>query len=331
MKIVMVTAMGLLAPIAAHAASVIDNGVIQLGVDEEGQLNILGELSDYGTPYVGLRYIAGEVSLESTANGCLCEGWGVGNGGTGAFGAANNDDGVQFLMPVSFTFTASTAKSVVDVTGGNMRVTHDFKPATETDNLYRVTVTIENTGSEAISDLRYTRTMDWDVDPTAFSEFVTIKGTGTTTLLRYSDDNGFSDANPFASRSAILAGTIDTDFIDSGPADHGAHFDFGFGALEAGKSYTFDIFYGAGANEREALAALGAVGAELYSLGQSNCGGVPNVPCNNGVTFIFGFSGVGGKPVEPPPNPNPIPVPASAVLLLGALGMLGARKAVRRP
>ena len=68
---------------------------------------------------------------------------------------------------------------------------------------------------------------DWDVEPTAFSEFVTIE-TGTATNLLYSSDNGFETANPLGSRSEIL---FTGEAVDSGPSDHGALFDFGTATL----------------------------------------------------------------------------------------------------
>lgn len=312
-------ALGLSMPALAQAA-IIDNGTIQLGVDTLGQLNVAGGTPSpvTGTTEVGLRYMP--TGYESTSHGCLCEGWGVGIGETGAAGYANNSSGTGGLTAVSFVNTASTATSVVDLASGGLRVTHAFAPAAETANLYRVSVTIENTGATDIADLRYTRTFDWDIEPTTYSEYVTHKGTGTTTTLLKSVDNGFESSNPFASRSEILPGTTDVDFEDSGAADHGSNFDFGFGALKAGASYSFDIFYGAGANEADALLALGKVGAELYSLGQS---GLPGGGANNDTTtFIFAFKGVGGSVVVPPPAP--IPLPATGLMLLGGVGAIGA-------
>ena len=58
--------------------------------------------------------------------------------------------------------------------------------------------------------------------------------------------------------------------VDSGPADHGALFDFNFGSVAPGAQVKFTIFYGAAANQQAAMTALGAVGAEAYSLGKPN-------------------------------------------------------------
>ncbi|HEX9597845.1 MAG TPA: thrombospondin type 3 repeat-containing protein [Gaiellaceae bacterium] len=146
--------------------------------------------------------------------------------------------------------------------------------------------------------------MDWDVEPTAFSEFVsvvTIAGSERAKNVLFSSDNGFASANPLSGASQIL---FSGDATDSGPADHGALFDFGFGTLKPGGKVTFNIFYGAAGSEPEADTALGTVRAEVYSYGQPNC---PSFRCPdvNGPkdgkpnTFIFAFSKVGGEPIKP--------------------------------
>lgn len=316
-------AFGMAIPFAANAA-IIDNGTIQMGVDQLGQLNVPGGTSSpvEGTTTVGLRYLP--TGNESTAHGCLCEGWGVGIGETGQAGYANNSTGIDGLSLASFTSTASTATSVVTVNGTGLKVTHDFAPSTKTGDLYAVRVTIENTGATDIADLRYTRTFDWDVEPTAFKEYVTHWGVGTTPSVLSAVDNGFVNSNPFASRSNICSSG--GDFVDVGACDNGSNFDFGFGELKAGAKYEFDIFYGASATEAGALAALGAVGAELYSLGQcaSDKDGTGASGCN---TFIFAFKGVGGTVVVPP---APVPLPATGLLLLGGFGAFGAMRLRRR-
>ena len=320
----------------AHAQAIIDNGTIQLGVDELGQLNIPGGVASpvSGTTEVGLRHLP--TGLESTSHGCLCEGWGVGIGDTGASAAASNDGYTSNLSLVSFSSTASTATSTVMMTSGELEVTHVFAPSASTPNLYEVKVSITNTSGDDISDLRYTRSFDWDIEPDTYNEVVTIQGTASTSLLLYSNDDGFSDPDPFASRSEIVSGTTNVDFVDAGPDDHGALFDFGFGSLLDGETYDFSIFYGAAGTEAGALAALGEVGAELYSFGQPGADPLGTGAADIGgdmydtATFIFGFSGVGGTVIVPDPTPPTtpgtpaIPLPAPALLLIGGLGALGA-------
>lgn len=309
----------------AQASAVITNGIISLGVNDLAQLNV-------GS--IGLTFNA--TGNESTAPGCACEGWGAADASTGLTGFANNSAGIAGVSLVSFTPTASTATSIVDIAGGGqaMRVTHAYFPAPETPNLYEAVVTIENTGAAPIGDLRYRRTMDWDIEPTAFSEFVTVVGAGaSSSVLGYSDD-GFESSDPLSSLGSInfAFGPGGPDVIDSGPNDHGANFDFGFGALGIGESTSFSIYYGAAATEDLAEAALAAVGAEMFSLGQCNSAG--NASCSEITgapnTFIFAFSGVGGEvifPTDPTDPPSGIPEPATLTLFgAGLLGLGWARR-----
>lgn len=291
---------------SANAAAIITNGTVQLGINDEAHLIVPGGTpsSGTGTTDVGLRFVP--LNSEATAPGTPAEGWGVADASTGLTGYANvGIDGVVNLDLKSFNSTASTATSVVTV-DDILRVTHNYVPSA-TPFLYNAQITIDNIGSALVGDLRYRRVMDWDIEPTAFSEFVTIE-TGNASAVRFTSDDGFASANPLAGPSSIL---FTGEAVDSGPFDHGALFDFGFGSLAAGASQKFNIFYGAAPDEATALAALGAVGAEVYSLGQ------PSVPdgATTGApnTFMFAFSGVGGAPVVPPPASEPVPEPLTIV------------------
>lgn len=294
--------------ITARAAAypdnaIIDNGTVQLGVMPAGDLNAGGGTpsSGEGTKVVGLRYMP--TNADSTSPGCLCEGWGVASGpadgdgpNVGVYGTANEDyGGPDQLRVVDFTSTASTATSVVDVLGGEdgqtpvMRVTHEFEPFSGSPNLYRVNVSIENLTGTPIKDLLYRRVMDWDIEPTAFSEYVTIDGDATSEFLRYTSDDGFASGNPLDGPSDIIASGF---FTDSGPEDHGALFDFGFGSLPALETRSFSIFYGAAPTETDAISAVGKAQAEVWSLGEPSTDDGPSLGTPN--TFIFAFSGVGG-------------------------------------
>ncbi len=294
---------------SAHAAAIVSNGTIQLGVDNFGQLNVYGETPSLsGTTFVGLRYLP--TGAEATAPGCLCEGWGVADAASLVTGYANNDwltsGGTSGINLLSFTSTATEATSVVDI-GGIFKVTHHYTPSTATANLYEAKVTIENISGSTVADTRYRRVMDWDIEPTPFSEYVTIAGTTIPSALLFASNNGFASANPLSGPSDL---GYTGDFVDAGPSDHGALFDFGFGSLVAGESKEFSIFYGAAGNELDALAALATVDAKIYSLGQSDpATGGPN-------TFIFAFKGV----------EVPEPGTLAGLLAVSGFGLLSRKK-----
>src|SRR3989338_6953021 len=183
-------------PRTLHAGvdfAIISNGTVQLGVNKEGHLNVPGGTpsSGTGTTFVGLRFVP--TNAESTAPGCLCEGWGAGDNTSQVSGYANVAvDGVVNLTVESFVSDATTATSTVRV-GETLRVTHFYHPS-DTPNLYQVDVTIENVSGAPV-ELLYRRVMDWDVEPTAFDEFVTIKK-GTAADIAFTSNNGFATANP---------------------------------------------------------------------------------------------------------------------------------------
>jgi hypothetical protein len=295
---------------------IIDNGTVQLGVHPEGNLNVPGGTPsmEYGTAYVGLRYIP--TNGESTAPGCLCEGWGVANAdeGTGIFSGYANVavDGVNNLIRSPETGITNTSgktqpesegsafKSVV-TTSGRLKITHDYKPSAS-PNLYVSEVTIENIGEETVGDLRYRRVMDWDIAPKTFLEHVEIHVGNAANVIQATTD-GFLSANPLSSSAPLVGSPPATlypgspDHMSTSPSDQGSLFDFGFGALAPGKSRTFNIYYGAAETRDEAFGALSTVGAEVYSFGiPSNDDGTPAL--NGPHIFIFAFGSVGGEPVD---------------------------------
>lgn len=279
---------------AAQAQEIIDNGTVQLGINPQGNLVTGG---------IGLLFIP--TSGDALTPGCACEGWGVSDLSTTEFAKAGESFGDANITSAVIsasgagtlgTSSGSSALSTVTVNDGAFSATviHNFMPSPDM-RLYQVDVSIENTGAGAIGNLVYRRAMDWDIPPTPFAEYVTIQGWPAARLLASSDD-GFVDGNPNVPLTPFAVDSVvDGNFTDSGPHDHGAAFDFSFGTLATSATQEFTIYYGAAASEADALLALAAVGAEVYSLGQPSSPdgetlGTPN-------TFIFGFAGVGGTPV----------------------------------
>lgn len=326
-KTIATLAFGSFAMVAASQATadavIFNTGVegtatVALGVKDFGHLNTTVDNVATNASATGLAGRIGGAWEDATSPGCLCEGWGVAVNGTTS-GYANVAAGSANLTLDSFASTGSTATSAVHFTSlPGLSVTHAYQPSASAD-LFEAVVTIANTTGSDVTDVTYRRAMDWDVPPTEFSEYVTIQGTGTTTLLKASGDNGFMTSNPLVTSGYTRTCPLTADFVDCGPSDHGAVFDFDFGTIADGEEYSFSIFYGASTSESAALAALGVVGAELYSFGQPSTGADTGEP----LTFIFAFSGVGGTVIVPPPPTPGTPVNAPGALALMGLGLLG--------
>ena len=266
--------------------AIISNGTVQLGVNCDGSLNNPnGPESSGGTTTVGLRYVP--TNADGTGHSCDCEGWGVADATSGEAGFVNPAKGTENVTKVRFGATADTATSVMRVPG-RFEVTHAYRPSA-LPNLYAVAVSIKNI-SGASTATRYRRVMDWEPEPTPFSEHTTMRKGNAPSLVATSND-GYASSNPLVPWANRLDVT-GSNWSDAGPGDQGALFDFNFGSLAPGATRTFTTYYGAAPNEATAIEALRAVGAQAYSLGQPSTAdgatrGTPN-------TFIFGFSNIGG-------------------------------------
>jgi hypothetical protein len=220
--------------------------------------------------------------------GCYCEGWGVSNGTESAW--ADEDYGGTSNLVVQ-TFSQDASSIVSDVHAGDVfDVTHTVEQAPDSSNLYRITVNIVNeTGS--LQRVLYRRVMDWDVEPTAFDEYVTVGTFGSPPpSLTFDSNDGFALPDPLDGPSSRGATGI---FTDYGDLDQGALFDFDFGYIGPGSTKTFYLYYGAAASETAALAALQGAGVEAYSLAEPSSPG--GQAYGQPVTFIFGFKdGEGG-------------------------------------
>lgn len=310
-----------------QADAILSDGNVVIGVNDTGQLNVSGGVSSVSGEYdVGVRYVDESGNqYEVTSHGCECEGWGV--AADGISGYANDAAGSAGLTLDSFVSDATTATSIVHTS--NLSVTHDFALSADTDNLYQVTVTITNTTDSTVSDVEYRRTMDWDADPTPFSELVTIGGAASATAVLEWSNDGFSNSNPLTSICGNFGESnclMNVEFTDAGfpysGDDHGANFDFGFGDLAAGESVIFSIFYGGADNVSDAFNTMAAAGVEVYSLGRSiydlDGDGLNDSTGAITPTYIFGFAGVGGEVVV-----DPVGVPEPGTFALLGLGLLG--------
>ena len=333
---------------ATSEGAVISNGTVQLGVNAQGDLNYdcvgAGDTecpdpsAGSGEQIVGLRYVP--LNLDAISPGCQCEGWGLADAGSGLTGSANESAGDSNITIDSFNATATTSTSTVTISdplipGSEMEIVQFYHPSPLSPNLYVDTVTVTNTGANTLTDLRYRRAMDWDIEPTAFEEWVTIQG--TSPQLLFDSDDGFASSDPLSGPSYIASESVcgasytgACQFTDlgsdgtyptaSGPEDHGALFDFGLGQLGVGESRSFNVYYGAADGETAATSALQAGGAQVYSLGESNCSGDTIATCsdpggNAGVelgkpaTFAFGFvTTIGDLSITKADSPDPVQV-----------------------
>ncbi|MDR6126311.1 hypothetical protein QE361_002843 [Sphingomonas sp. SORGH_AS802] len=311
----------MLAPAAVNAQAVLtsSNNKVRIGINSTGDLN-------GGSPYTGLAYnFSGQGGVsgyrDALTPGCACEAWGVAaNGREGQVGRVTGNTNISFVSAAAGAGSYTSVTRLSNVSG--LTVTQRFSEAasTATGALFVNQVTISNTTASTMTDVRYARAMDWDVPPTEYSEFTTFKGVSTTKTLLRSTDNGFASALPISGMSDPgRQGPINSDGT-TGPSDHGAFFIFGFGDIAAMSNYTFNIYYGAGANQLDALNLLSNVSPELYNFGQSNASGKPATELP---TYVFAFSGVGGSVVVPT-----VPEPSTWALMVVGFG--GVAWAVRR-
>ena len=308
---------------------------IALGVNPEGHLNTSRE--EDGGPniaknasYTGVAYkfpigsprangdwsgpdpITTSKWYDAIAPGCQCEGWGAGgidSYGRQFYGYANASSGIVNVKVVNFTYDLSSIESVTTVndSAGDpaLQIRHVYGPSPlATDKLFEAVVTITNISGQSITDVRYNRSMDWDIPDSEFSERVTIggvtasAGSATKPRVKYSGNNGFMNGNPFNSSSSHTkwpkSGVVNTDYERAGPADHGATFTFEFGDLSCGENHNFITYYGAAENKETMKAALSLEGAAVYSIGEAN--GTYGI---SDVAFGFGFKGVSGTALAP--------------------------------
>jgi hypothetical protein len=318
------------------------SGNIILGVQDSGDLNVPTSAgfgvpsSIQGTSTVGSRLVdttnaigrGVNAQYEATAAGCTCEAWGASYRAQGStstvVGYANTAEGAEVgvtfspIVPDATCFAnknaASCTHAMTDAQVTCLRVQHNFQPSAASAFAYEVTVTMTNDCTFPIGHLRYQRSMDWDIEPAAFSEKV-ILNAGTAADLLCLHDDGFCTGNPEdagctgRSTGCVPAATEITEIIlegaagdvDSGVSDHGATFRFQFASitndspLAVGAAKVFKVFYGAAPSQAKARTELDKLNPEAYSLGVYAGSGL-------GPTHFFAFAGIGGSVIISDPT-----------------------------
>ena len=294
----------LISNLAVAVPVTLNTGKIEMGVDDNGGLGGNG---------VGLVGPTGD----AITPGCLCEGWGAAANGNSGYTYAGA--GVNITSGTTSATVASgsgmSAQSVVAL-GNGLGVIHSYSSAAN-GSLIKVNVLLQNNTSGLLSDVRYARTLDWDVTPGFFSgNFTTIFG-GTSTGIGGKVLN--TSTNPFAAPDPMVFRIQDQNTnVQDEPGDLGSYFVFGFGDLAAGASVSFDTFIGAENSVAGLLSAFGSVGVEAYSYTTGSTGAP---------AYGYGFVGLGLDPALPGTE---VPEPATLGLFgLALAGMTALRRRTR--
>ena len=154
--------------------------------------------------------------------------------------------------------------------------------------LFRIDITLTNTSASPATDVRYARTLDWDVPPGHFSDdFTTTNGgalsVGPGNRVFHTSSNPFDVPDPMVTRSQDANTNINDE-----PGDLGSYFIFSFGDLLAGESKTFTTFIGGALSTAALLNAFAAQNVEAFSYTYDDDGTA---------TFGYGFTGLGIPPV----------------------------------
>ncbi len=269
-----------------------------------------------GAKEVGIHsassYLAGW--YDSTSQGSKWESWAAGaidNRNQNAWASISQQIGqgnataLTTMTVKSFTVDSTSVKSTVwinDTSGLPMlEVTHLYGPTSGSTNpyLFQGLVTITNISGGTLRDVRYRRSMDWDVIENMTDASVDAVGVASSyngsnypKIWSYCDNGGEDNvaANPFVACKPFNATSLNQD--SSGlHGQIGSSFDFQFGDLACNESSTFYIYYGAANSKTTLSAAMTSVGVTTYSMGYD-----PNYPT---LAYAFGFKGVSGTSVPP--------------------------------
>ena len=294
---------------------------IAIGVFPQGHLNVSegNIVTNASATGLAAKHADGNWK-DATSPGCLCEGWSAGavsgRDGRQYHGDASiHNGGTQNITVKSFVVDTTSIESIVTVkndSGGHDRpgqdmleVKHVYSPSKlASDQLFEVNVTMTNVSGNTLTDVRYNRTMDWDIPPTEFREVVTIVGAEESAAsdskprVYASGNNGFRDPNVFGSKSTGWSGYsksphtgINHNAHRMGPSDHGFSATFEFDDLLCGEAHNFKTYYGSATTRELMIEAFEAEDIPLYSIGEQSG--------RTGVVYGFGFKGVSGTALAP--------------------------------
>lgn len=307
-EIILAASLAAASLVTQAAPVVLNTGLVQMGISDTGGLGALG---------VGFVGPTGDAIMP----GCLCEGWGASAGGATGYTYGNSgDSGLASAntTTVNANGPALDATSLVLMANG-LQVQHKYSSAAN-GKLFRLAITLTNTTGGLLNDVRYARTLDWDVSPGYFdSNYTTVYGgtpTGPGGKVLSTSTDPFAQPDPMVTR----AQNQDTNVVDAA-GDLGSFFIFSFGDLLAGAQVTFDTYIGADGSVSGLLAALGSVGVEAYSYTTGDTPGADGHPF--APAYGYGFAGLG----LPPSLPGGVPEPGSLALIgLGLAATILARR-----
>lgn len=133
----------------------------------------MGVFDSAGLGYqgVGLVLIGAPEDGDAIMPGCLCEGWGTAANGVDGFWSYGVD-GTAGMVSSSFTSTGTDTSYSTVLFSNGLSVLHSYSSAAD-GNLFKIEVSMTNTSAGDMSDVRYARTLDWDVPPGHFEDDLT--------------------------------------------------------------------------------------------------------------------------------------------------------------
>lgn len=294
---------------------------LALGVNKEGHLNTprgsgvpsnnAHTLNSSGA--VGLAYSwSGGGSgpsgwYDGIAYGGMQEGWGasaIDVKNIATYGAASVDSGGIVNVAVkNFVVDSTSVKSTTQINDSvgipMLEISHLYSPTTGSTNatLFQALVVITNISGATLRDVRYRRTVDWDLNNNTTAIYADQSGaaiaTSSTAVPKIIDacSNGTSTPNPLNACVPPSATTSGANFTSIGPDNLGSSITFQFGDLKCNESVAFYVYYGAGSSKAQLTSAFTTVGASAYSLGYD--------PAYPTLAYGFGFKGISGAGLAP--------------------------------